>query len=200
MGHRLLRLAFLRPLMKKSAVQRDTGRDLPLTLSAPGQATVSVNWATSDGTGSANYAPCEYPPSTYEGDSGTVVFTPGVTLQTVRVPIFYCDHASDLTFMVNLSSNSSDSHISDSSVLITVQGVPTITKVKPASGPAGTSVTIAGVNLENAIKVEFNGVKAPIVSDTVSALKVTVPSGATTGPITAITPGGLQHLHRIFTP
>jgi hypothetical protein len=170
--------------------------DLPVTLSAPGQGAVSVNWATSDGTGSGEYAVCEYANSTYEGGSGTIVFTPGVTLQTVRIPVLYCGHASDYTFTMNLSGNSSDSHIPDSSVVITVQGVPSITKATPASGPVGTSVTVIGANLENAIDLAFNGVKAPIISDAASQLKVTVPSGATTGPITVITPGGTPRRHR----
>ena len=36
-------------------------------------------------------------------------------------------------------------------------GVPTIASFTPASGPAGTSVTISGTNFSGATAVSFNG-------------------------------------------
>jgi hypothetical protein len=67
---------------------------------------------------------------------------------------------------------------------------PTITGFTPASGSVGTSVTISGANLKGATSVTFNGTSA---SFKFSGMKIiaTVPAGATSGPITVTTPGGL---------
>ncbi len=55
--------------------------DLPVTLSAPGTSTVTVNYATSGG-GSCN--------NLFQPESGTLTFVPGVTLESVRVPLNNC--------------------------------------------------------------------------------------------------------------
>ena len=68
---------------------------------------------------------------------------------------------------------------------------PTITSFTPASGPAGTSVTITGSALLGATAVAFNGVNAAsftVGSDT--QISAVVPVGATTGPIAVTTPDG----------
>jgi hypothetical protein len=55
----------------------------------------------------------------------------------------------------------------------------------PSSGPAGTSVTINGIGFNSGSTVKFNGTGATSVTHTSSTvLKATVPSAATTGPIT----------------
>jgi uncharacterized repeat protein (TIGR02543 family) len=77
--------------------------------------------------------------------------------------------------------------------------VPTITTFTPTSGPVGTIVTIKGTNLSGATKVTFNGVKGTITKDTAMRLKVKVPSGATTGKIKVITPGGKVKTATVFT-
>ena len=64
--------------------------NLPVTLSAPGDSTVTVGYATSTGSGGDNTY-CEYASSIYQGQSGTLTFTPGVTTQVVRVPLLNCD-------------------------------------------------------------------------------------------------------------
>jgi len=71
--------------------------------------------------------------------------------------------------------------------------VPTITSFTPLSGPIGTTVTITGTNFDpipaNNI-VAFNGVPASTPSmASATSLKVTVPTGATTGPITVTVAG-----------
>ena len=67
---------------------------------------------------------------------------------------------------------------------------PTISHI-PASGRVGATVTIKGTNLSGATKVTFGGKKATtIVSDTATRLKVKVPSGARSGKIKVVTPGG----------
>lgn len=69
---------------------------------------------------------------------------------------------------------------------------PTIKSFSPTSGPVGTKVTINGSNLAKATSVTFGKGLTPakITSDTFSAIKVTVPSGAKTWFIEVTTGGG----------
>lgn len=66
---------------------------------------------------------------------------------------------------------------------------PTITSFDPPQGPPGTSVTITGTNFDpvpsNNI-VSFNGITAQVTSATSSSITVTVPPGASDGPISVI--------------
>ena len=68
---------------------------------------------------------------------------------------------------------------------------PTITHFTPTSGPIGTPVTLTGTHLLSATDVGFSGVSAQqhiIVSP--STIDTAVPPGATSGPISVVTPGG----------
>lgn len=67
---------------------------------------------------------------------------------------------------------------------------PTITSFSPASGPAGTNVTITGTSLTDASSVKFGGVSAAFDVDSDSQITATVPAGASTGPITVKAPDG----------
>jgi hypothetical protein len=78
-------------------------------------------------------------------------------------------------------------------------GEPTIDSFSPLSGPVGTSVTINGTNLTGATWVKFNGVMAMITSNIATQIVTEVPTGATTGPITAKTTGGTATSPTIFT-
>jgi YVTN family beta-propeller protein len=106
----------------------------------------------------------------------------GTLMQTIAVGTYPDAVSSDGThvWVTNFESNT----VSE------IQDTPTITSFSPASGPAGTVVTIKGTSLNGATKVTFNGVKGTITKDTATKIKVTVPSGATTGKIEVITPGG----------
>ena len=65
------------------------------------------------------------------------------------------------------------------------EGTTTIASFSPASGPAGSTVTIAGSNFGAAPAVRFNGIAAASsVNGDGTEITATVPSGATTGPIT----------------
>ena len=66
---------------------------------------------------------------------------------------------------------------------------PVITSFTPATGAVGTSVVITGTNLTGATQVTFNGTNAPTFTvNSATQVTVSVPAGATTGPIALTTP------------
>jgi uncharacterized repeat protein (TIGR03803 family) len=78
--------------------------------------------------------------------------------------------------------------------------IPVITAFSPASGPAGTIVTITGETLNGASSVSFGGVKATSFTvNSYTQITATVPAGAVTGRITVATPGGTATSAGVFT-
>jgi hypothetical protein len=75
---------------------------------------------------------------------------------------------------------------------------PTITDFSPTSGSAGASVTITGTSFTGVSSVKFNGKAASFTVISSTSLKATVPSGATSGSITATTAGGVATSQNIF--
>jgi len=69
-------------------------------------------------------------------------------------------------------------------------GIGPFVKTNPTFGKAGTTVIILGNNLTGATSVSFNGTDAAFTIATNSAIKATVPSGATTGFVEVTTPSG----------
>src|SRR5216683_1875830 len=70
---------------------------------------------------------------------------------------------------------------------------PTITDFSPTHGTAGTVVQIAGTNFQTVLtsnKVAFNGFEATVTSASATNINTTVPSAATSGPISVTTPYG----------
>src|SRR5438876_11020112 len=85
-------------------------------------------------------------------------------------------------------------------VTLTVSGgAPTITSFTPTSGPVGTRVTISGTNFTGATTVTFNGVSASFTVTSATTIQATVPTGATTGPLSVTTPGGTATSTNNFT-
>lgn len=77
------------------------------------------------------------------------------------------------------------------SLVFDVVDIPTISGISPTTGHAPNTVVITGTNLTGATAVSFNGTNAPTYTvDSATQITVTVPSGATTGPISVTTPGG----------
>jgi uncharacterized repeat protein (TIGR03803 family) len=58
----------------------------------------------------------------------------------------------------------------------------------PVAGPAGTSVLILGNGLTGSTSVTFNGVAAEFTVESDTYIKATVPTGATTGTVSVVTP------------
>jgi hypothetical protein len=82
----------------------------------------------------------------------------------------------------------------------TATNAPVISSFTPASGPVGTSTTISGAYFTGSSAVAFNGVAATNVTFTnATTLVATVPSGATSGPITVTTSGGTATSPTSFT-
>ena len=77
--------------------------------------------------------------------------------------------------------------------------VPGITNVSPTSGSVGTSVVIKGTNFAGASVVWFNGTNAAFTLNSGNQITATVPTGATTGPVSVIAPGGLATSAGNFT-
>ncbi|GGF10995.1 FG-GAP-like repeat-containing protein [Hymenobacter cavernae] len=71
---------------------------------------------------------------------------------------------------------------------------PTITSISPAIAPVGSTVVINGTNFLNTTSVTFNGVAATgfVVNGLGTQITVTVPAGATSGPVVVTTATGVS--------
>lgn len=80
--------------------------------------------------------------------------------------------------------------------------IVSVIQFDPGSGPVGTTVTISGTGFSATAgqnTVTFNGVTATVSLATATQLVVTVPSGATTGPIAVTSPNGSATSSTSFT-
>ena len=154
--------------------------ELPVTLTQPAIGTVTVHYATADGTAGTLNGPCYNGANVYGGESGTMTFLPGVTTQVVRVPIYNCGSPGALTFTLNLSSNSVGSTITRPTTTITVNGVP--------AAPTGVTAVAGG----GAATVSFTPPASPSGYPVTSYTVTSVPGGITaTGSSSPITVTGL---------
>ena len=81
--------------------------------------------------------------------------------------------------------------------------VPGITGISPATAPVGSTITITGTNLGTTTAgttVTIGGVAATVVSVTPTQIVVTVPPGATAGPVVVTTGGQTAQSTAAFTP
>jgi hypothetical protein len=77
---------------------------------------------------------------------------------------------------------------------------PTVSGFSPTSGPVGTSVTITGTGFTGATGVSFNGTPATTFTvNSATQVTATVPTGATTGPVSVTTGGGTGTSTNSFT-
>ena len=77
---------------------------------------------------------------------------------------------------------------------------PVLSSLSPTAGAEGSAVTLSGTGLGNALRVSFNGVvvQSPNFTSTgytaqPNTITVNVPFGATTGPVTVTTAGGVSN-------
>ncbi len=75
---------------------------------------------------------------------------------------------------------------------------PLITLFNPSSGVVGTGVTIKGENFVDVIAIKFNQTQTKDFSVLGGEIGVSVPAGATTGPITVLTASGSSTSAGIF--
>jgi uncharacterized repeat protein (TIGR01451 family) len=76
---------------------------------------------------------------------------------------------------------------------------PYITEFSPGRGPRGARVTIIGENFTSGAIVKFNGATDPTATATaLTLIQATVPTNATTGPITVTTSAGTSTNANIF--
>lgn len=121
----------------------------------------------------------------------------GVSFHGASAPVFSVSNAT--TIIVAVPQGASTGPISvtgpggtaASSASFTVLAGTGITGFSPASGAAGTVVTIDGTSFTGATAVQFNGTPAAafsVASDT--SITATVPAHGTAGPITVTSPAG----------
>jgi uncharacterized repeat protein (TIGR03803 family) len=78
-------------------------------------------------------------------------------------------------------------------------GLGPFVETRPASGAVGAAVAILGTNLTGATAVTFNGTAAAFTVKSKSEITTTVPTGATTGTVQVVTPGGTLSSNVPFT-
>jgi uncharacterized repeat protein (TIGR03803 family) len=74
--------------------------------------------------------------------------------------------------------------------MYSVSGLTPLVETAPVAGPVGQSVIILGNNLTGSTSVTFNGVEAAFTVESDTYIKATVPSDATTGVVSVVTPTG----------
>jgi uncharacterized repeat protein (TIGR03803 family) len=78
-------------------------------------------------------------------------------------------------------------------------GLGPFVKTNPTSGMVGAAVTILGTSLTGSTSVAFNGAAATFAVVSASEITTTVPTGATTGTVQVVTPGGTLKSNVSFT-
>ncbi|SET44320.1 FG-GAP-like repeat-containing protein [Hymenobacter actinosclerus] len=77
---------------------------------------------------------------------------------------------------------------------------PIISSFAPAAGPVGTTVVVTGSGFQGATEVRFNGTAAPgFVVNSATQITVKVPLGASTGPLSVVSPVATASSATAFT-
>jgi len=152
-------------------------------LSNPSPQMVLVHFATVDGTASAG--------TDYVATTGTLVFAPGKTTETITVDVIGNPRRERTeTFLVNLSA-ATNATIADGegigSIVDRREPELAVTTVAPPMGTPGASVVIVGKGFGGVTSVTFNGVAAAFSLISPNVIRAIVPATATTGPVTVST-------------
>jgi hypothetical protein len=144
-------------------------------------ATVTIDGAGFDGTTGVSFNGTSA--TTFTVVSGTEIMA-DVPVGTTSGPISVMNSAGTGISATNFS----------------VTSVPVISSFTPASGPAGTSVTLTGANFSGATGVTFSGKAASTFTvDADTQITVSVPVGGTTGKIAVTTSSGTGSSATDFT-
>jgi len=126
--------------------------------------------------------------------NGTFAISPTVDNDTqvrVTVPVGATTGPISLT-----TASGTDTSADDFTVLYP----PEITSFNPNNGSVGTLVTLTGNNFTGTTAVAFNVTNAPgFIVDSNTQIRVNVPTGATTGPISVTNPSGTDVSSTEFT-
>jgi gliding motility-associated-like protein len=114
-----------------------------------------------------------------------------INASSFKAPIVISRTSSSTPQLADVDGDGRNDIISTSTTMQVFQNLigtispPTITSFSPSVGIVGSSVTVTGTNFSSLFSrtVEFNGTPATITASTATTLTVTVPVGATTGPI-----------------
>jgi hypothetical protein len=159
------------------------------TSSNPGNPRLKVNAITNSVVQS--YAQYINGGNTYYAVSGSITVSLSGNTATIKFNLTFKD-AAGKTFTATGSYTINDftintkpkSQIIDPTPVVSK---PTIENITPLSGYVADTVSITGTNYSTTLTdnvVKFNGTDAKVVSATGTAIKVTVPTGATTGAVT----------------
>ncbi|MEU7903379.1 RHS repeat-associated core domain-containing protein [Actinoplanes sp. NPDC049118] len=121
---------------------------------------------------------------TFGGNAAARVASASPTSLTVEVP------ASAATGAIRVAA---DGSTTDSASFSVLPGGPEITAMTPASGQAGTEVTLTGRNFDQTLGndvVTLGGQAVNLVSATATTLRFRVPDGATGGRVQVASPRG----------
>ncbi len=153
----------------------------------------------------ANFNPTSGPPGTQVTVTGTNFSSvTAVTFNGVAAASFIVDNATQLRATVPAAAGSGPIGITNSngttfSATNFTVDPPTITNFTPTSGHIGATVVITGTQFSTVSSVRFNGVSAGFVINNPTQITATVPSGATTGPISVLNPAGSASSGTNFT-
>ncbi len=116
---------------------------------------------------------------------------------------------SNTAISIQVPSNASTGNIAvtvggaaSNGVAFTFYPYPAVTGLSPATGRVGTPVTITGTGLMDGGgngAVTFNGTPATIISQSGTSIQVSVPAGATTGPVSVHANGNTVKSSANFT-
>ena len=118
----------------------------------------------------------------FNGTTATTIASWGATSIVATVPT----GATTGSVVVTVSG------VASNSVAFTVVAAPSITSLSPTSGAVGAAVTVTGTSFgatQGTGTVKFNGTTATVTSWSATSIKVTVPSGATTGNVIVFASG-----------